>query len=50
MNEPYITLNDLSEKLKISRATIGLPFVKIGSGIRFIESDVMKWIQENKQK
>lgn len=56
MNESYITLKDLCEKLKISRATIdrwrreGLPFIKIGNGVRFIESDVMKWIGENKQE
>jgi excisionase family DNA binding protein len=56
MSESYVTLNELSEKLKLSRATIdrwrkeGLPFVKIGNGVRFIESDVMKWIQKNKQK
>ena len=56
MSNSYMTLKDLSEKLKLSRATIdrwrkeGLPSVKIGSGVRFIESDAMKWIKENKQK
>jgi len=55
MDVTYITLKELCEKLKISRATVdrwrreGLPFIKIGNGVRFIESDVMEWIKRNKQ-
>ena len=51
----YITMKELCEKLKISRATVdrwrqeGLPFVKIGNGVRFIENDVMEWITKYKQ-
>ena len=54
MAEKYLTLNELSEKLKLSRSTIdawrreGLPFIKMGRNIRFDEDEVMKWIRENK--
>ena len=54
MADSYITINDLSEKLKLSRSTIdiwrreGLPFIKMGRSIRFNEDEVMKWIRENK--
>jgi len=54
MPEKFITLNELSEKLKLSRSTIdvwrreGLPFTKMGRNIRFDEAEVMKWIRENK--
>ena len=50
-----MTLNELAEKLKISRSTIdrwrkeGMPFVKIGRGVRFVEDDVFRWIERNKK-
>ena len=54
MMKEYITLTDLSNMLKISRATIdrwrkeGMPSHKIGNGVRFIEADVHIWIAEHK--
>lgn len=50
MNREYITLNELAKSLKISRATIdrwrkeGMPYYKIGNGVRFIETEVNEWI------
>lgn len=50
----YITLKDLSDIFKISRATIdrwrkeGMPSYKIGKGVRFIETEVSDWIRKNK--
>lgn len=54
MTYSYITVNELLEKLKLSRSTIdiwrreGLPFTRMGRSIRFNEEEVMKWIKENK--
>ena len=54
MNKEYITLVELARSLKISRSTIdrwrkeGMPFYKIGNGVRFIESEVSEWIRNNK--
>jgi len=54
MPDKYLTLNELAEKLRLSRSTIdvwrreGLPFMKMGRNIRFDEGEVMKWIMENK--
>ena len=54
MNKEYITLVELAQSLKISRSTIdrwrkeGMPFYKIGNGVRFIESEVSEWIRNNK--
>lgn len=56
MEKEYITLLDLSNCLKISRATIdrwrkeGMPYYKIGNGVRFIESEVIEWISKNKSR
>lgn len=56
VGQEYITSKELSAKLKISRATIdrwrleGMPFCKIGKGVRFIESEVYVWIQKYKSK
>lgn len=54
LNIEYITLMDLAKKLKISRATIdrwrkeGMPYYKIGNGVRFIEAEVYEWIKQYK--
>lgn len=54
MSIEYITLMDLAKKLKISRATIdrwrkeGMPYYKIGNGVRFIEAEVYEWIKQYK--
>lgn len=54
MTAEYITLLELAKSLKISRATIdrwrkeGMPYYKIGNGVRFIEAEVSEWIRHNK--
>lgn len=56
MNKEYITLKELAQIFKISRATIdrwrkeGMPFYKIGSGVRFLEPEVSEWIKEHKSQ
>lgn len=56
MNKEYITLMELAQSLKISRATIdrwrkeGMPYYKIGNGVRFLESEVSEWIKKNKSQ
>ena len=56
MAERYLTVNELAEKLRISRSTIdawrkeGLPFTKMGRSIRFDEDEVMRWIKQNKSE
>lgn len=56
MNKEYITLMELAQSLKISRATIdrwrkeGMPSYKIGNGVRFIGSEVSEWIEQHKSK
>ena len=56
MNREYITLNELAKSLKISGATIdrwrkeGMPYYKIGNGVRFIESEVNEWITQHKSQ
>ena len=55
MADKYLTLNELAEKLRLSRSTIdtwrreGLPFIKMGRNIRFDEDEVMRWIKEHKE-
>ena len=50
-----ITSKELQQIYSLSRATIdrwrreGMPFIKIGRGVRFEEEVVQKWIEENKQ-
>lgn len=49
-----LTTEDLMVKYKVSRSTIdrwrkeGMPFSKIGRGVRFNEDEVQKWIENNK--
>ena len=56
MHKEYITLMELAQSLKISRATIdrwrkeGMPYYKIGNGVRFIESEVSELIKQNKSQ
>jgi predicted DNA-binding transcriptional regulator AlpA len=53
MNEKYISIADLCGILQVSRSTVdrwrkeGLPCIKIGKGIRFIQEEAIKWIKEN---
>lgn len=50
-----ITSQELQSIYSISRSTVdrwrneGLPFIKIGRGVRFDEDDVKEWIKNNKQ-
>ena len=51
--DELLTINELSDKLKISRGTIErmikagkLPFLKVGGQYRFIAGEVMKTIRK----
>lgn len=54
MAKTLLTTEDLMLKYKVSRSTIdrwrkeGMPFSKIGRGVRFNEDEVQKWIENNK--
>lgn len=54
--QEYITLAELCRILKISRATVdrwrkeGMPYHKIGNGVRFIEIEALEWIKAHKSK
>ena len=56
MAKQYLTMKELLEQLKLSRATIdawrkeGLPYTKMGRSLRFDEDAVMDWIEQNKSK
>lgn len=56
MMPEYITIEDLMQVLKIGRTTVnrwrkeGMPYIKIGRGVRFVLNDVMNWIETNKKK
>lgn len=49
----YLTIEDLIEMLQVTRSTIynlkkkGLPFIKIGSNVRFEQSEVINWLNRN---
>jgi len=51
-----LTNRDLAEYLQVSSMTLsrwrkeGLPFINIGTQIRFELEPVMKWLKENKGK
>ena len=51
-----ITSQELQNVYSISRSTIdrwrkeGMPFIKVGRGVRFDETDVYEWIRNNKQE
>ena len=52
MPDMYLTSKDLEKKYQISRSTVdnwkkeGLPYIKIGRSVRFVEKEVEKWINE----
>lgn len=52
MEEKFLTTDELCELFKVSRRTIerwrkaGMPFIKIGSNVRFKQREVLKWIEE----
>lgn len=49
----YLTIEDVSEMLKVARSTVykfkdmGMPFIKIGKVIRFKDNEVMEWIESH---
>lgn len=52
----YLTIDDVSEMLQVTRTTIynlkkrGLPFIKLGKTIRFDQEEVINWIKENNER
>ena len=48
-----LTIKDVCDMYKVSRATVdrwrrdGLPFSKVGKGVRFDEDVLKKWISDN---
>lgn len=52
----YLTIEDLIEMLQVTRSTIynlkkkGLPFIKIGSNVRFEQTEVINWLNSNHSK
>lgn len=55
MSEPLITIDEACKLFKVSRSTIdrwrkeGLPFIRVGRGVRFYESKIREWVEKNKQ-
>ena len=54
--ENYYSVNDVVQALKLTRRTVYhlckshvLPYTKIGGSIRFKESDLIQFMEENKQ-
>ena len=49
----YLTIEDVSEMLKVARSTVykfkdmGMPFIKIGKTIRFKDNEVMEWVESH---
>ena len=54
MTDAYSTTENIMNKYQVKRATVkkwrdeGMPFIRIGRGVRFKEDEVEKWIIENK--
>jgi len=54
MDEELLTKEELGKILKISRPTIdrwrqeGMPYEKIGRGVRFKKNEVFNWLKKNK--
>lgn len=55
--EKLLTVKDISELLKVSQALVYkwvhygfIPYVKIGSCVRFRQKKVEKWIQKREKK
>lgn len=52
----YLTIEDVSEMLQVTRTTIynlkkrGLPFIKLGKTIRFDQEEVVNWIKANNER
>lgn len=52
----YLTIEDVSEMLQVTRTTIynlkkkGMPFIKLGKTIRFDQDEVIDWIKANNER
>ena len=52
----YLTIEDVSEMLQVTRTTIynlkkkGMPFIKLGKTIRFDQDEVINWIKANNER
>lgn len=56
-NEELITTKELCEWLKIGRTTAnrwkndnGMPYIGMGRTLRYKKSDVLKWLEDQKNK
>jgi excisionase family DNA binding protein len=51
----FLSTDDLVAMFKVTRKTIerwrkeGLPFIKIGSTVRFEQKEVIEWVKKHKQ-
>lgn len=54
--EELIEEGSLSKSLRVSRATLneyrhqGLPYLKLGSRVFYVEADLMAWLSKNRQR
>jgi excisionase family DNA binding protein len=55
--DELLTIEDLSEKLKVSKSTVYrwvqydfIPHIKLGGSVRFDEKSVWKWLRDREQK
>lgn len=55
MEKKYITTNELAETLRVSRVTLGewrkkgMPHMKSGKFVRYVESEVVEWLRNQKK-
>ena len=54
--ETLMTIADLAEKMRLSEATIrkyvlekSVPYLKIGAAVRFLPSEIEKWVEARKK-
>ena len=54
--EQLLTIEELSDKLKVSRSTVYrwvhydfIPYIKLGGAIRFDEKSVWKWLRSRER-
>ena len=54
VNIKFLTINDVSEMLQVTKSTVyslknrGMPFIKLGKSIRFDQDEVINWVKENR--
>jgi excisionase family DNA binding protein len=50
----FLTIEDMAEMLQVTRTTIynlkkkGLPFIKLGKNVRFVQDEVIEWVKSQK--